>query len=295
MKNIIVVTGGAGFIGSNLIARLIKNTKSKIISIDNYFTGSKKNHIKSSRVKYINGETQNIEKILSKYKSKILTLFHFGEFSRIAQSFIKTKNLIKSNHLGTVQVIEFCRQNKIRIIYSATSAAFGNNFADQNLSPYSYSKTSNLNLILNYHEWFGLQYEIVYFYNVYGPRQIQKGQMSAVIGNFEQSKKKNKLLTIVRPGTQKRHFTHIDDTIDVVLRAFKNKKCTHYSIRAKNSYSILQIAKIFDQKFKFVNERRGERFYSTFVKKIRNKKIISVIGKLDIKNYIKTFLKENFY
>ena len=285
-KKYIIITGGAGFIGSNLIPKLLEETSSNIISIDNYFSGSRNNHIKSSRVKYIFDDTMNIDKILSNYKSNISTIFHFGEFSRISQSFQFTKNLINSNHIGTVKVVEFCKKNDIKIIYSATSAAFGNDFNDQNLSPYAFSKTYNLNLILNYNKWFGLRYEIIYFYNVYGPKQIVNNKMGAVIGVFENAKKNNKKLTIVKTGTQKRHFTFIIDTIDAVFKAYKKDKCAHYSIRAKKSYSIIEIAKMFNQKFTFIKERKGERFESTFSKKIRNKKIISLIGKTDIKDYI---------
>jgi UDP-glucose 4-epimerase len=286
-KNILVVTGGAGFIGSNLINALVSKTSYEIISIDNYFSGSKLNHIKNKKVKYINGNTKNISKILSNKKRKIKAIFHFGEFSRIAKSFSNLEKLYDSNIFGTLEVIEFCRKNKIKIIYSATSAAFGNNFKDANLSPYSFTKTKNLDLILNYHDWYKLSYEIIYFYNVYGANQIQNNYMGAVIGIFENCVKNNKPLTVVRPGSQARHFTHINDTIDIVLKAFRRNKNSHYSISAKKSYKILDVAKMFNHKYKLVPERPGERFVSTFVKKVRNKKVIIIKGKKDLKNYLK--------
>ena len=192
MKNIIIVTGGAGFIGSNLIKYLLKKTNLKIISIDNYSTGTTKNHINHKNVKYIRGENINISKILKTSKKKIKVIFHFGEFSRIFQSFIRPKECLNSNINNSFEVINFANENKIKIIYSATSSALGNNGNDQNQSPYAWAKTKNIELIKNYSEWFDLKYELVFFYNVYGPNQIMDSPMSALIGIFEsQYKKKN--------------------------------------------------------------------------------------------------------
>jgi UDP-glucose 4-epimerase len=282
----LVITGGAGFIGSNLVKFLLKKTNYNLISIDNYFTGNKNNHIKNSRIKYINGETKNISEILKNYK-KIKCIFHFGEFSRINKSFYYSDQLKESNIIGTFEVINFCKKNKIEIIYSATSAAFGNNFENQNLSPYAFTKNTNLNLIMNYNIWFELKYKVVYFYNVYGSNEIENFDMGAVIGIFKKAKKMNLPLSVVKPGTQSRHFTNIIDTIEAVYEAFLNKNYNHFAIRSKKKYSILQIAKLFKHKYKFVNERKGERFESKSIKSIRGNKVINFIGKLDLKDYIK--------
>ena len=184
-KNIILVTGGAGFIGSRLIEYLIKiKIKEKIISLDNYSSGYKRNHITNSKVKYIKGNNKNINEILKKYRKKIKIIFHFGEYSRIFQSFKNYKKCFEYNIYHSSKVIEFAKDNKIKIIYSATSASFGNKMSDQHLSPYVFTKTKNLHMILNFHNWFGLKYEIIYFYNVYGPREIKNHKMAAVIGIF---------------------------------------------------------------------------------------------------------------
>lgn len=287
MKNIIIVTGGAGFIGSNLIETLLKKTNYKIYSLDNYIAGTKKNHIDNKRVVYLKGSTKNFDKFFKKINKKIKAVFHFGEFSRIAQSFKMLETLLESNINGSTNVLNFCRKNDIRIIYSATSAAFGNNFNDQNLSPYSFTKTTILNLILNFHDWYGLKYNILYFYNVYGGRQIVNHKMAAVIGIFEYCKDKNLAIPVVRPGTQTRIFTHVDDVINGTLKILRNPQIKHLLIRANKSYSVLDVAKMFNHKYKFIDFRPGERFTSTFPKLIRGKKVKIHFGEKTLKNYIK--------
>ena len=290
MKNIIVVTGGAGFIGSNLIKYLIKKTKYKIISIDNYSTGTKKNHTKHNNVKYIKDKNINISKILKNYKKRIKVIFHFGEFSRIYQSFLKPRECLDSNINNSFAVINFAKDNKIKIIYSATSSALGNNGKDENLSPYAWAKTKNIELIKNYSKWFGLKYELLYFYNVYGSGQILSGPMSVVIGVFETQFKKKKPLTIVKPGSQKRDFTHIDDIIRGCYLALIKGKQSEYMLCSKRQYTILQIAKMFKTKIKYVPQRDGERSAVS----IPNNNALNHLGykpKIIIKDYINNYIK----
>ena len=291
MKKFIVVTGGAGFVGANLIEFLLKKTKFNIISIDNYSSGIKKNHIKSSKVKYINDDTKNISLRLNYCKKNIVSLFHFGEFSRIYQSFKKFDKCLESNTHGSNEVFKFCLQNKIKLIYSATSASFGKNNDNKNLSPYAFSKSKNLEFLENLKKWFNFKFEIIYFYNVYGPGQIQKGDMATVIGIFEEQYINKKPITVVKPGNQTRRFTHIDDTINVCYQAWKNNKCTHYSISNLKSYSILQVAKMFKSKIKMVPFREGERYASELTKFSLNNRIIRKFGKIDLKDYITSFIK----
>ena len=291
MKNYIVVTGGAGFVGSNLIEYFIKKTNKKILSIDNYSSGSKKNHIKNSKVKYLNANTQDINIILSKYKNKIHSLFHFGEFARIFRSFKKFDDCFRSNSLGTHAVFKFCLDNKIKLIYSATSASLGNNGKDRNLSPYAFTKSKNLELLENLKNWFNFKFEIVYFYNVYGPRHIKFGEMATVIGIFEEQYKKNKPLTVVKPGTQSRRFTHINDTVVTCYYAWKQNKCRHYSISNRKSYSITQVAKMFKSKIKFLPARPGERYTSALTNTNLSNKIHKLFGAIQLKDYIKDIIK----
>lgn len=289
VKKIIIVTGGAGFVGSNLIEHLSKEKKYNIISIDNYSSGKKKNHIKSKLVKYLKGDTRNIYNICNKYKKNISAIFHFGEFARIHQSFFKTKECFDSNITGTQKVINFCSENNIKLIYSATSASLGNKGEDQNLSPYAFSKTNNLKLILNMKKWFGLKYEILYFYNVYGLRQIKTGDMATVIGIFEELYERGKALTIVKPGTQTRKFTHIDDTVNGCIEAWKKNKNREYILSNTKSYSVKDVAYMFSKKIKFVPKRLGERFKSANVSLVDGRKIYRIPCNKSLKLYIRNF------
>ena len=291
MKNLIIVTGGAGFVGSNVIEYFLIKTKFKIISLDNYSSGTKKNHIKNKRVRYINSSTLNIQKVLKKHKNKISTVFHFGEFSRIFQSFKKFDECYKSNVIGTKAVFKFCLDNNIKVIYSATSASLGNNGDDKNLSPYAFTKSKNLELLENFKKWFNFKFEVVFFYNVYGPRQIRTGDMATVIGIFESQFLNKKPLTVVRPGSQTRRFTHIYDTVEICYHAFKANKCKYYSISSLKSYSILKVAKLYKTKIKFLKPRLGERYASALTKISYNNKIIRKYGKLQLKDYISSFIK----
>jgi len=288
-KNIIVITGGAGFVGSSLIELFIKKTKFRIISIDNYSSGFRCNHIKNKRIKYINSHTKDIYKKLNIYKNKIDSLFHFGEFARIYQSFLSLSQCIESNSVGTQEVIRFCLENKIKLIYSATSASLGNSGEDKDLSPYAFTKAKNLELLNNLKKWFNFKFEIIYFYNVYGPKQIEEGEMATVIGIFEHYYKNNLPLPVVKPGTQSRRFTHISDTINVCYMAWRKNSCRHYAISNKQSYTITQIAKMFSKNIKFLPSRKGERYASTLANMNLSNRIYKVFGKIKIRDYINEF------
>ena len=293
MRNILVVTGGAGFIGSNLISELLKFRQFKIISVDDYSSGLSKNHIKTKRVKYLKGSTKNIEILLKKYIGRIHSIFQFGEFARIYQSFKKINECFSSNIEGSSNLFNFALKNKIRIIYSATSASLGNKGQDMNLSPYAFSKAKNLELLENLKKWFNFRYEVVYFYNVYGEKQICKGDMATVVGIFEDHFKRGKKLPVVRPGTQLRRFTHVSDTVKSCIFAWRKNKSKHYSIASNQSYSIIELAKLFKSKIKYLPTRKGERFASALTKMNLNNQIIRLSAKIRLKDYVNNFLINN--
>ena len=285
----IVITGGAGFVGTNLIKLFLKKTNYKILSIDNYSSGSKKNHVISRRVKYIKANTRDISNVITNPK-QIKSVFHFGEFARIYQSFQQMNECIDANTVGSNSVFNFCLKNKIKLIYSATSASLGNKGNDKNLSPYAFTKSKNLELLENLKKWFKFKYEVIYFYNVYGPNQISKGNMATVIGIFEDCYKKNKALPVVKPGTQSRRFTHIDDTVNVCYIAWKKNLCRHYSISHKESFSILEVAKMFKQRIKYLPKRPGERYASALTTMNLSNKVYRHFGKIKLKDYVKSFI-----
>ena len=272
MKTILII-GGCGFIGSHLVDQL--NKKHNVIVLDNQYSGS----FKFNKTLYIIDKSENINKHFKNVKIDLV--YHFGEFSRINQSFINTKECLDFNIKGTLEVIKFCTDRKIKLIYSASSAIQDNK---QNLSPYAYSKYHNINLIKNYSKWFGLKYNILYFFNVYGPRQITSGAMATVIGIFEKQYKNKKPLTVVKPGTQRRNFTHIDDIIKGILKS-SNKTNQEIMIGNKKSYSIIEVAKLFKTNIKYIKAQKGERFESG---KIVN--TLSFEPKINLKDYIVNFM-----
>ena len=198
---------------------------------------------------------------------------------------------INSNTIGSNAVFDFCLKNKIKLIYSATSASLGNKGKDKNLSPYAFTKSKNLEFLENLKKWFNFKYEVIFFYNVYGPRQICTGKMATVIGIFEDSYLKNKPLPVVRPGSQERRFTHIKDTISVCFKAWKKNKCKYYSISNKKSFSILEVAKLFDTKINFLPPRKGERFASALSNMSLSNKVHKNFGKINLKDYVDEFIK----
>ena len=292
VKKKIIVTGGCGFVGTNLISLLLEKTKFEIISLDNYSSGTKKNHLKNSRIKYLKGNTVNISQLIKK-GNKIEAIFHFGEFARIYQSFTNMNQCIESNSIGTNAVFNFCLKNKIKLIYSATSASLGNKGDDKNLSPYAFTKSKNLELLENLKKWFNFRYEVIYFYNVYGPHHISKGKMATVIGIFEDHYKQKKKLPVVRPGTQTRRFTHIDDTVQICFLAWKKNLCRHYSIANKKSHSLIEVSKMFKSKIKLLPKRAGERYASALTNMNLSNKIYKHFGKINLKDYIKDFILKN--
>ena len=290
----ILVTGGAGFIGSNLIKHIIeKYLFIKIISIDNYYTGLLKNHLKHKKILYLTLDTRKINitknKLIRNFKPKYI--FHFAEFSRIVPSFNHFEDCYNFNLQGTLNIIMYAHKKKSKLIYSGSSSKLGN-IKNEHLSPYSWTKSKNIEIIKNFNKWFGLNYTIVYFFNVYGRNQIKNHFMSAVIGVFEQQYINKQKITVVKPGNQKRDFTHINDIVNgTMLAAIKGKR-EEYQIGSGKNYSLLEVAKMFKRKIKFIKERKGERFTSLSNYEFA-KKELGYMPKHSLEVYITEFIREN--
>lgn len=262
--NKVLITGGAGFIGSNLIEHLAKKYPDITIKVlDNYFTGKAGNHTyQNIDITYHQGSTWDINSIEEFEDFNPDVVFHFGEYSRIVKSFDDVDYVMKANLHGTTEILKYCKDKGAKIIYSASSSKFGNNGADENLSPYSWAKAKMVELIKNYHEWFGLQYEICYFFNVYGPKQITSGDYATVVGIFERQMKAGEPITVVSPGTQSRDFTHIEDVVRGVEMTVGMNLNKEWHLRSGVNIQIIDLAKMFDDNITIIPERRGERFTS---------------------------------
>ena len=249
----VLVTGGAGFIGSHLCEKL-HSLNYDVYSLDNYFTGKKSNHING--VTYIEGSTSDINNLIN-FKPSIV--YHLGEYSRVEQSFEDIEKLWNYNKEGIFAILQFCRENNSKIIYAGSSTKFGDGGLGRFQSPYAWCKATNSELVKNYGTWFNLNYAIVYFYNVYGPREIAKGKYATLIGLFKEKVKNNEELTVVSPGTQKRNFTHVQDIIEGLILVGEKGNGDNYGIGSPETYSVLEIANFFNSPILMIPERPGNR------------------------------------
>lgn len=286
-KKIILVIGGAGFVGSHLCERLAKDTNNKVYSLDNYFTGSEINHV--DNVIYIKGSSKDVESLV-KFKPDMT--YHLGEYSRVEQSFDDIEKVIDFNIYGTIAILEFVRKNKCKILYAGSSTKFGDLGMNADASPYAWSKSSNTRLVKNYGEWFGLDYVITYFYNVYGSREIQTGRYATLIALFKEKMKMGENLTVVSPGTQVRNFTHIDDTVDALILVGEYGHGDEYGIGNPKGYTILNVAKLFGGKIEMLPERKGNRMFAEVVSKKTRE--LGWEPKKSLEDYIKEQKKSNW-
>jgi UDP-glucose 4-epimerase len=254
MKKRILVTGGAGFVGSHLCERLSQNPNYDVYSLDNYFTGSEANHVPN--VTYIKGDTAHINELVTFNPDMV---YHLGEYSRVEQSFDDIEKVWRYNKDGIFAVLEFVRKAGCKILYAGSSTKFGDGGLGRSASPYAWTKATNTELVMNYGAWFNVPYAITYFYNVYGPREIQTGKYATLIALFKEKMKNGETLSVVTPGTQKRNFTHIDDIIDGLVLVGENGYGDEFGIGSPEAYSILEIAQMFDGKIGMLPERKGNR------------------------------------
>lgn len=242
MSKLILVTGGAGFVGSHLCERLVKDGH-RVISLDNYFTGSRKNHV--SGVEYREGHTKDID---AHVPERVDLVFHLGEYSRTAVSKEEPALVWDLNLLGTTQVLEYCRKHRTKLVYAGSSTKFANTRADgiegRDLSPYTWAKAANSDLVKNYGVWYGLSYAIAYFYNVYGPREIS-GKYGTVVEIFRQNALARVAHRVNGPGTQTRAYTHVADTVEALVLIGEKGEGDGYGIGSTDEYSTLALAELF--------------------------------------------------
>ncbi|MDX4065965.1 NAD-dependent epimerase/dehydratase family protein [Aliarcobacter skirrowii] len=287
MKKRILVTGGAGFVGSNLCERLAQDKNNEVYSLDNYFTGSKENHVRN--VTYIEGSSANIDNLI-KFTPDII--YHLGEYSRVEQSFEDIEKVWEYNKNGIFAVLEFVRKTGAKIVYAGSSTKFGDGGLGRNQSPYAWSKATNTELVQNYGAWYNISYAITYFYNVYGKREISTGKYATLIALFKERMKNKEDLTIVSPGTQKRNFTHIDDIVDGLILVGENGYGDEFGIGSPESFSILEIAKMFGGTIKMLPERRGNRMTADVM--TSKTEALGWSAKRNIKDYIENLKKNNW-
>lgn len=257
----VVVTGGAGFIGSHLCTRLAQ-AGHRVISLDNYFTGSKENH--SPGVEYREGHSKDITTLIPETPDLI---FHLGEYSRVEVSLSEPALVWDLNTAGTFGVLEFWRQKnkekKCKLVYAGSSTKFGDGGLGRIGSPYAWSKASNTELVQNYGRWWNLPYAITYFYNVYGPGERPANEYGTLIETFRRQRAAGESLTVVSPGTQKRNFTHVDDIVDGLMVVAEKGAGDEYGLGAEESFSVLEVAKLFGGEIKMLPERAGNRMDSS--------------------------------
>lgn len=283
-KKKVLVTGGAGFIGSHLCETLYNSGFYDVFSLDNYFTGSKNNHIKG--VNYIKGNSSNIDKLIDFEPDYI---YHLGEYSRVEQSFDDIELVWKSNKDGIFAILEFARKKKAKLIYAGSSTKYGDGGLGRSQSPYAWSKATNTELVKNYGNWFGIKYAITYFYNVYGPREISHGKYATLIALFKEKVRKNEPLTVVRPGTQKRNFTHVNDIVRGLIAVGEHGSGDEYGIGSPEKLSVIEVANLFKSDIVFLPEREGNRLDADLM----DLKIKELGWEVEMKleDYIDEFLK----
>ena len=253
-QNKILVTGGAGFVGSHLCERLTKDTNNKVYSLDNYFTGSEANHVPN--VTYIKGDTSDIASLVDFVPDMV---YHLGEYSRVEQSFDDIEKVWNYNKDGIFAVLQFVRKAGCKILYAGSSTKFGDGGLGRSASPYAWTKATNTELVMNYGNWFNVPYAITYFYNVYGEREIQTGRYATLIALLKEKMKNKEKLTIVSPGTQKRNFTHIDDIIDGLVLVGENGYGDEFGIGSSEAFTVLEVAELFGGEINMLPERKGNR------------------------------------
>jgi UDP-glucose 4-epimerase len=280
----ILVTGGAGHVGSHVIELLLADPRNRVISLDNYFNGTPANHMAGAE--YREGHTKDIERLVPERPDIV---YHLGEYARIAPSFDDIKQVYDMNVVGTFAVAEYCRLQKVKkLVYAASSTKFAIEGDGRHQNPYSFTKAANVDLINDYGRWYNLPYAICYFYNAFGPRERGDGKYATVIAKFEQQYLRGEPLTVVRPGTQKRAFTHVEDLARGIIMTGKKGHGDRYALGQTKTYSIIEIAKAFGGQIKYVAGYPGREKARNPIKARRE---LGWRPTVDVMDYIEAFVQ----
>lgn len=286
MKDVLV-TGGAGFIGGHLCDLLVRQKGCHVVSLDNYSSGSYDNHVEG--VEYIIGDTEHVSDLVDFAPDVV---FHLGEYARVEQSFTNLSKVYASNKVGTFHVLEFCRSRGCKIVYAGSSTKFGDGGLGRNQSPYAWTKATNTELVVNYGRWFSLPYAITYFYNAYGPREVEAGEYATLIGIFKRKMRNHELLTVVRPGIQKRNFTHVKDIVSGLSLVGEHGLGDEFGIGSDHSFSILEVAEIFGGNIEMLEERAGNRLTADVVTEKTKK--LGWAQEYNLADYVKSLSENNW-
>lgn len=255
-KKTILVTGGAGFVGSHLCKRLAAEGH-RVISLDSYFTGEKGAHVNGAE--YREGHTKDIKRLVPE---QVDIIYHLGEYARVEQSLEEPDVVWDLNIAGTFAVVEYWRAHKCKLVYAGSSTKFGDGGLARDATPYAWTKAVNTELVCNYGAWYSMPYAVTYFYNVYGPGE-RAGRYGTVIAIFAEQQKKGEPITVTSPGTQKRNFTHVDDIVEGLMLVGDKGEGDGFGLGDEREHSLLEVARMFSAKVIMLPERAGNRLQSS--------------------------------
>lgn len=282
-KRTILVTGGAGHVGSHVIEQLVEDERNRVISLDNYSNGSRENHIAGAD--YRDGHTKHIAELVPETPDIV---FHLGEYARIATSFDDVATVYDFNVVGTFAVVEFCRARKVpKLVYAASSTRFAIEGDGRHQNPYSFTKATNVDLLNDYGRWFGLPYAICYFYNAFGPRERGEGKYATLIAKFESLWRQGRALEVVAPGTQRRSFTYVKDLARGIILVGEKGHGDGYALRADATYSVMDIANAFGGEITLVQGYPGRQDVADDPMRARDE--LGWKPTVDVMDYIREF------
>ena len=271
----ILVTGGAGFVGTNLIKQLLSDGHN-VTSIDNYNTGKKENHIEGCHY---------IEADITEYSFPIVydLVFHMAAIARIQPSFESPEKYIDTNFSGTYNIVRYCTKNNIPLTYAGSSSHHSGKFKN----PYTFSKDLGEDIIKLYQEHFGLKSSVARFYNVYGPYQLTEGGYTTLIGRWLNNIQNDIQCVIYGDGEKRRDFTHVDDIVDGLIRIMKQEAYGHvFEFGREQNHSVNEVAKMLNITPEYEDNKPGEA-QNTLSDSSLAKDILAWTPKINLQDYLK--------